>query len=498
MKTITIQNFDGGMAEDIYGGGQGEFSIAKHFDILTYPNRLYPYRGMSSDTAGTGIGKIIVGTDGNFYGVGTVSGFPTVGALYTRSSGAWVEGIGNLGDTVNYNLLVEYHNSSGARKFIYAGNNQLGIFDTALASGAAEALTFTNICQGFVHPKDDVLYIGYDNKIATNNNGTWTKPALTLPANYRVTSLTNYGNYLAIACCPSNGGVDKPGNSVVYLWDRNSAFTTLSEVVDWGSGSLQVINNLDGVLIGISDTGAATATTLDFDSIQIKAYTGGSPQLIKEIPTIKQTTTTPDAVINPRVNFIYRGKLYFSINIQSGSTSPSYYGLWTIGKSKRTGRYAVTMERVATTGNTETGVLAAAISGDVASICHTAAGTLTYTNTGSSIGDQWTATSLFESLVNPEMPAMDKVRQKQLAAVAVHYLPLTSAGQVVAKYRVDGGSWTTIFTETTDGVVVTERTMDAAGTQFTAGRNYEFRIESTGNAHITGFTYKYDTLPTTI
>jgi hypothetical protein len=500
MKTIFSNRFDGGIANDIYGGVVGEFSISKHFDILTYPNRLYPLRGMSPDMAGTGIGQIIIGSDNNFYGLGWASADHAGGNVWNKTGAAtWTESTSYPADGLRYGLLVEYHNSSGVRQLFFStSNNFIDIVNLDFSTASSHALSYTNIAQGFVHPKDDILYIPYDNKIASNNNGTWNDTALVLPANYRITSLSYYGDYLAIACTPSVNGVDYPGNSIVYLWNRDATLSTVDESIDWGSGNLKALNNLDGVLIGISDTGGGSSNNLDFDSIQIKAYAGATPQLIKEIPTIKQTTTAPDASINPRVNFINRGRMYFSINIDSGGSSPAYRGLWSLGKSKLTGRYAVTLERIATTDNSETGVLAAAIAGDKVCMVYDAEGTLSFTNTTASTGDQWTATSVFETVVNPDMPAADKPLMKQLMTFAVHYLPLPSTGQVVAKYRVDGGAWTTIFAETGDGAVATEMTVDASEAQFTSGRNYEFRIESTGFAQIVGYSYKYEAIETLI
>jgi hypothetical protein len=504
MRTITVNNFGAGIADDIYGGAAGEFSISKHFDILSYPNRLYPLRGMSADTTGTGIGNVLVGSDGAFYGLGwdiaNDPGGPSAG-IWKRGASSWTQFTHSPAQDVIYPLFVEYHTSGGVRSLIHAsGGNKIVITALDDSAIATHSLTFTNIAQGVVHPKNDILYIPYDNKIAVNNNGSWTDIGFTAPANYRITSVAPYENSLAIACTPSVNGVDYGGsgnNSIVLLWDMNTSNTLADETINW-NGSLKVINNLGRVLIGISDVGGATSNILDQDSIQIQAYAGGEPEPILEIPTIKQTTTTPDASINPRVNFINRKRMYFSINIESGSTSPTYRGLWSIGKSKRTGRYVVTLERIATTDNSETGVLAAAIAGDKCSMVHTTEGTLTFTNTTASTGDQWTATSVHETCVNPQMPfnphrgVLDPIKQKQLVAFAVHYLPLPSSGQVVAKYRVDGGAWTTIFTETTDGAVVTEMTVDASGSQFTSGRNYEFRLESTGFAQILGYSYKYE------
>lgn len=502
MKTITVNRFDGGMAGDIYAGAVGEFSVSKHFDIATYPNRLYPFRGMSADTANTGIGQIIVGSDGAFYGLGWSSANHAIGAIWKRTGGGWTESPNNAADLVKYGALVEYHDNSGAPLLFHStASNQIGIVDPAfVASSSNHALTYANICQGFVHPINDILYFGNDNNISQNNNTVWTNNILVLPTYYRVTSLTNYGSYLAIAVTPSLNGIDGAGaggrQAGVYLWDMTS--TTWSEFIPWGIGKLQVLNNLDGYIVGISDTEGSSGAILDFDSVTIKLYSGSVPITLKEVSTIKQTSTAPDAVINPNVNFVYKNRLYFSANIMSGSTSPSYYGLWSFGKSKISNGYSVTIERVATVDNSEIAVLAAAIIGDEVSMCYNTPGTLSFTNTAVSAGDQWTASSVYESVVNPEMDAIDKVYKKGLVTFAAHYLPLPATGQVVAQYRVDGGVWTTIFTETTDGAVVTENTVDANGAFFLDGRNYEFRLVSTGFAQILGFTYKYEIKETNI
>ena len=111
------------------------------------------------------------------------------------------------------------------------------------------------------------------------------------------------------------------------------------------------------------------------------------------------------------------------------------------------------------------------------------------------------ATSSYESLVNPGVPGVDYYAKKQLLSVSAHFMPLVS-GTVVMKYRVDGGDWVTCFTKTAlspDTDRAGYETTIAEGTgQFTAGRQYEFRLESTGGAEIIAYTYKYETLRTHI
>ena len=47
-------------------------------------------------------------------------------------------------------------------------------------------------------------------------------------------------------------------------------------------------------------------------------------------------------------------------------------------------------------------------------------------------------------------------------------------------------------------VLIKEDTKDVNGSSFKSGREYEFKITSTGGAEITGLDYKYDTLESQI
>lgn len=503
MAKIRVKRFGEGMADDMYAAGPGQFSVAKHFDTIGYPNRLFPLRGMTSDTASTGIGNVIVGSDGNFYGVGGdyMNSAPTNSAIWKRTTG-WAQFTHTTGDPVSYNLLVEYHDSSGNRLFITAAtNNKLILTRMDDSAVTTHALTFTNVAQGVVHPEDDICYIPYDNKIAANNNGTWTDAAFTAPANYRITSVVPDGTFLSISLTPSVNGVDYGGsgaNSIVYKWNRDTSVSTVTENIDWSTGRLKYLGKLDGVLIGISETGGNSSNVLDRDSIQISYHDGTRPVPLLEISTDKQTSTIPSVNINPRVRFKHNKRLYFSIDVAGGSTSPSLHGLFSIGRSKSTGRFSVNLERVATDDNSETAVLAAAISGDKCLMVYNAEGTLSITNSTSGTGAQYTATSDYQSAVNPQMLQEhpdDFDQEKLLTGVAAYFRPLTSSGQVVMQYRVDGGAWTTIFTKTSTSpdtkLTYFEATLDATGSQFTQGTYYEFRLKSTGGAQILGYAYEY-------
>lgn len=530
MKRVIVNNFAKGKADDRFTGGPGEFAQSKHFDILTYPRLLYPLRGMASDTASTVIGNIIAGSNGFFYGVGVDGNNPSNGKIWVRAdnnttasstgsfgaSSTWRALTNNQlsGATVNYDFFVENPDTGQVRSLYWASTNLLVASDPLGASSAStQALTFTTIGQGFVHPKDKDLYFPYKTASAhyigiippnaTAFTGISTT-AFTLPFSYRAYCLSYYGNYLAIPLTSPNGiGVN---GSIVAFWNRDTTTTTFDETIPWGAGSLQVLNNVNGTLVGISTKSANYSGSFqDYDSVLIKAWNGGAePILIKElkVPYIysaSQTVSHPQATINPRVNFVYQNRLYFSVNLVSGDgVNPARYGLWSVGQNKVTGEWTVVQERVATNTNTETRVIAAAISGDFVSMAHTAEGTLTYTVNGIQSNTTYAATSVYESLVNPNMSEEDKLQKKKIFNVSVHTLPLPASSQVVLKYRIDSSGadsdWTTLYTYSTASGI----SFDTGGLTLTDGYNFEFRLESTGGAVITGFTYRYDIVQTNI
>lgn len=509
MSTVNITDFSRGMANDYTKGGVGEFSVSKQFDILTYPQRLQPLRGLNTDTTGTNMGNIIVASDGLMYGLGLQTGAnPTYGTIWKKAgygvSDAWTERSSGSASALpsatngGYSFFIEYKSAGDTKKFFYPGTNEINRMDSGGTTSTSHALTFTTIGQGIVHPKDDTLYIPYDNKIAKFSGTSLTAAILTLPAQYRIYSLSHWGNYLAIACTSSANGSGII-TSVVFLWDRDTSNSLPNESILWGSGSLRVLNNLGGTLVGISQMAAnSTYPTQDLNKIQVKIWNGGpEPVAAKELVATRLTTTAPSCAINDRVNFIYNDRLYFSVDVVNGGSAPAYYGLWSFGKN-RNGLWTTTIEYIP---NADQSVLAAAIAGDFVSLVRNTVGTVMSSVVSDVLGDIYANTSIYESVFNPEMAEGDKAMKKQLVTVYATYLPLPTAGQVVMKYRVDSlvnGSWTTTFTDSTDNSVRSETLVSSAGDQFTSGTNYEFRLESTGGAIITGWGYKYDDLDTNI
>lgn len=512
MKTISINNFGGGMAKDIYAGEYGEFSSSRQFDLFTYPNRLFPIPGMQNNTSGTGIDHILVGKNyssaGAVYGLGqdVAAGSPSIAAIWINNGSTWTQNTkisAAKNTTSNRDLFIEYI-PNGTNSILASVDTGIGRYDPTNAQTAAtEFLTYVTMTQGCIHPKDKILYYAYTTSSASyiglNNAGTYNHTALALPSQYRPTSVSYYGNYLAVSCTYYSVGEvagSNVDNSIVVLWDRDTSNTLPNEIISWGNNTLKIINNLNGVLIGVS-----AVQNNETASLLVKGFNGGEPEVLTEICVTRQDpATSPSVTIYQRVNFVYRDRLTFSADLVGGGTSPSHKGLWYFGKVK--GKWVLFVGQYASVDGTDKSVIAGANYLGYLYAVHTSAGTTVSQLDGNTLSTGYDDTSYWESVVNPNMPDADKVYKKKLLSVAVHTLPLTTSGQVVFKCRVDSiGDWITIFTKTStspDTNLVAYETQILPSMQIADGRNFEFRVESTGGAQIHGITYRYEVLETNI
>lgn len=509
MAKALINNFSKGIVNDPRDTTNGVCRVVTGFDVNANPRRLVPFVSSEDGDSAASTSKKqnfctalwLPGSTNvwRLFGLGVVSGTGraeimmkdlTTGAATDLDDNSWATPTNNqsASGTTNFELFV-YYKKTG---LIYGAKSGTAIwaFDPTANAAFAEstqAITYTTIAQGIVHSKDDVLYVPYDNKIASNNNGTWTVAALTLPSQYYITSICEFNNYLAIAAAPLSG----VGNSRVYMWDRNSALTTVTENIDWGSGVIKILEEVEGYLVGISIASSQAGGARYKERIIFRYFTGASALSITELTTTVATPSLP--ISKQKIN----GRLYFLMNITLNGTARE--GVWSFGRST-TGAFTILHER---TSNNDTALGAGTLRGfiyigDFLFISYNTAGG-TYALSKTYASSTFSATSIYESQINPGMADGDKLLLKQLNSVAVAYETLSGvSGQIVLKYRVDGGSYTTVLTATTTGVQVAEEIKDASGTQFLSGREYEFRIESTLGANVTALLYDYTPLDSPI
>jgi len=500
MPTVAINKWSDGMVNDPRNTREGVCRFSQGFDALTNPHKLTPYRSsIDGDTSSTTSKKanFAMALDGsgnyNVYGLGVVSGSGKAEVLSKAitdnstndlSDGTWAAPSNNASSTGTSSMdLFTYYAKTG---LIYGarGGNLIWAFsptgtawDDDVESAGGEDLngwTYTNIAEGLVHSKDDILYVPYDNKIMSNNNGTWVQGVITIPSHFKITSIAEYGNFIAIAAAPLSGF----GKAVVYLWNRDDSLTTLSESIQWGDGQLKIIAEVDGQLVG-----ASIGTTRFEPRITFRYLIGNRARKFLEI-------TSDDAGLEELNSGkqITDNRLYFMMGVTLDGTIRQ--GVWSIGWDDDAATFTLQMEN---TCENDTAISASSVAllafMKVGSYTFQAYKDVTPNNAVSltSSSATYSSTARRDTTINPNMTEADRSKEKQLKSISIN----ASAANVQVYYRVDAGSWVSIITTPASGV--TEAVIDSNGDQFASGREYEFKIESiTSGGEVIELKYSYD------
>lgn len=477
---VNISRFDGAMVSDPRDPRSNTAQVVSNFDVINNPYRMIPAKDTHSGDSSASTQKIhnfcIAKGDSLYaiYGAGQAGAGP-YNKMFYKSLGTG--GSNDLGDqswtaddnaTGATNLVTQdkimfvYYQKTG---FVYgiAGDQYVTKIDpdgsTAIAETERDLGAFTNTCQGLVHSKDDILYIARDNKIASNDNGSWSSTALTLPASLRITSLVEHGNYLAIACAPLN----QVENSCVFLWDRDTSLSTLSESIDWGVGELKVLESLNGELVGVSilgPVGSLGKYNTFKDKIIFRKYNGVGVDQIEvfegDVSSTASTILTLLGTAKQKLN----NRLYFLMALTLRGTARE--GLWSIGKNKA-GEWSITLDKPVATALTGTvsnrALYGFIITGDYLLMSYLSGGTEYMDLTDSD--ELYAIKGVYESKI---FNLGDTSLKKKLLGVTVtfDYLP-TGSSTVILYYKKDADTaWTQIFsyTSTAAGSFVT-------GTQYT-------------------------------
>ena len=490
-----LVRWDGGMVNDPRDSRENTARVVTNFDILTDSYKMTPYRSSESgDSAPTTSKKknfcvaLRTGTTYSLYSLGVISGTAkaevlfkdlTTGASNDLDDSGWATPSNNQSSagTSATDLFVNYKLAGliiGAR----AGTNLWAFSPTgSVWSDSWQALTYTNIAQGLVHSKDDILYIPYDNKIATyNHTGTaYNATALTLPSHLYITSICEDGNYLLIGCAPLSG----VGYSVVYKWDRDSSLATLADSISWGEETLKILDKIDGIVVGISLSGGNS--TRFSDRVICRYLSGDSAVKIPGLEFLGGTTT-----ILPIAKQKINNRLYFMMQITLNGAVRE--GVWSIGRNNSNSPMTVIHER---TPNNDTALTNGALYnffsvGDYMFISYADNSSEALSKTDDTA--TYSATSIYESKI---FNAGDSSLKKDLIGTTLMYEKLAAGASATVKYRVDGAtSWTTIFTDAVDDSI-SHSAINIESTGATLPKDYkeiEFRLESI-NAKITAFSF---------
>jgi len=486
---IKQNNFSGGISEDKRVQDWTKFSVSKNFDAFTYPRKLVPYAKMEDsfdDVSTYEIRKVIYApyTAGNYrlFGFGVVAGT-------TRAKIFDLVPTGNL-DATAWNPTTNGEATEAARDtnvfFYYKGfiyywraSRYLARFDVTISVAIDESYkdvtSFANVAQPVHHPSDDVAYFFHDNIVDKLNNTTWTSNALVLPTNLKIVSACPYGNYLAIGCVTVGYSADI--RSIVYLWDRDSSITTLTERIDFGEGSLAHLANLNNKLIGVINFYANSSLGSNNSKILIKQASGQFALQLNEI-TVDTTTGTP----LPRTSYVRNNVLYFPMIAQlDGDTREGIWGVNENGKvTLEIGQDAITA------------ILGIYATGNLWWVAfYSGAYKLYHIDDDSAYST--TIPAVFETLI---INGGDSAKTKKLLAVSVSTEPLPATASIVLKYRInEETSWTTIFTNTTDNSIShSSVNIEATGVNLPEFKELQLRIESLGGAILTGWKAKMETI----
>lgn len=465
-----------------------QFIIAKHFDIFSNPGKITPYRDLIADTndgsTSTGMKQYFVKDflyptgSGKLYGLGkTAGGLTKIVEKADATSGNWDLPANSEGsDAVVNGCFVEYKDYAwgfqGLRKVFKWGllDGTPSITNSAGTVGA----DIVSVAQGVVGT-DDNLYLAYNNIIVrVTSNGTVNDVVLTLPTNFRITSLTNFGNYLAIACAPvsSFNGISK-----VFLWDFSSP--DVQTVIDWGEGILSVLETIEGMLVGVTDRYLNNTVGAGRGSFIVQTYSGGTPQVVKEIFT--------QAIVGksmPLSKAVKNNRLFFSAKVMTNAAGSTYNeGIWSFGRKSASYPFVLSLDLIDENVNTS-GIQSFGTAGNFFFLAHSADGSIDKTDSSSN----YTFTSILESQI---INLADSSNDKQLRSAKVTFTEISSGQSLTLKYKVDDSpstSWTTIGTFNTVGEVSHSfLNIESTSADFASGTEYKFRLESTGGLEITGF-----------
>jgi hypothetical protein len=305
--------------------------------------------------------------------------------------------------------------------------------------------------------------------------GTVQDDALILPTNFKITSITNYGNYLAVGCAPIS---TFNGTSKVFLWNLTSP--DVQEVVDWGEGELRVLETVEGMIVGITDRYLNNATGAGTGSMIVQVYQGGAPQVVKEVFTKALTGKSM-----PLSKAVKNNRVFFACKIMTNTAGTEYNeGIWSFGRKNVNYPFSLTLDVIDENINTS-GIQSFGTAANYFFITHSADGSVDKTNDAST----YAFTSIYESQI---FNFGDVDTDKTLQNAKVSFSKLLTGESLTLKYRTDGATaWTTIGTySTVGGLSHTFLNVEATGLPLASGREFEFRLESTGGLEITGFTCK--------
>ena len=486
---VLVSRFDGGISDNPRETIANQGVLSSHFDVVTDAHRLIPYRSSEEDTQDS-----ISSTDlrqyflhdfwydppsDTLYGYGQKASATDKPKIFSKTSpgasGNWnIPSTAEGGFAAIHGSFIKWT----TKLWGFEGTTAIcawTIGSTMNDSAGTVGSSITSVAQSLISPTDNCMYMFYNNCVVrVDASGTVTDNVVPLPTGYSIRSGCLYGNYIAIGLSTGNSA----GSSIVVLW--MPTLSNFSEVVDFGDGEIKVLENISGTLIAVMDVRLSSTNAIAFGKLTVKQYAAGGAIIVKEIQGAGVSGTFPGFR-----KVLRDGAVYFPLSMTYDGATRT--GIWVVRKN-------AAKQIVVTLAYSDANVAAAnlcqgfAIVGDYFFEVDTSNGKIW--KTLDSPGNIFT--SIYES---QKFFGNTAAVQKQAQSFFATYDPFVEGNeQVVMKYRVDQNtSWTTLFTETTANAIRTERGT-GTGVALPKFREIQFRLESTGDAKITGFGMRYTEL----
>ena len=482
-KRIThrINNFNVGMNPNIYGDG---ISRMEHFAVGTEQAR--PYRELIASDLTHGdvqiknMKKFARGTNSVIYGLsdevgGTNNARPLM-SKWDDSNYRW-NGFQAFNETASYAWLLFWY--QGYLFGLWKGTHLWRMTTSGTLAGTHAARTYTYYSNAIVHSKDTYAYFGTDN-ILNRFDGTTISTGLTLPTNFRITSIAEQGEYINVV-----GFDTQTLKATSYLWDRDSSLSTTTDKYELQ----QEYPYLNGTLGGVHFIVTLQASRVNFSSnaffkprLMIR-YLNGSYAKLKDEYLFSAISLFEGS------QYIDGDKIYFPASVIFNGESATHYVIFQLDEK---GQLTI----VQNLGINDS-------SGTVSTLYDVLRDGDGFFVAGN-VDGAWNTTTAF-STTSGQVPFLEtcKYRSEDMTesldflGATVRFEALPSGASVVLKTRADEATaWTTIATWDTDNATVGSINKQGCTNGISRSKDRQFRIESLGGAVITGFQADFDAIKT--
>lgn len=496
-----FDTFYGGIPDDIRTQGNGYGVSAQHFDIFTNPKRLTPFRNMVADNGEDLTFSIINFLYANsvHYGQGVVSATARNKLFYKASdpvTGSWtaVSSGEASGGSRNRYLFIEFHNyiylaSSGTDRIQYFGDitGAPTFNETAYSLSGAGVPLPTG--RAIITADDKLLipcgrYIVMKDGAGSGPTNAWSV-ALTLPSSESIVDIVENGDSVSIATVATYNGTTI---SRVRLWDKVSS--DVSQTIDFGEGTIALVEVLEGEIIGIISVGGNSAFGIR-PRLVVRKWGGGTKAVVdKEIQADNNTTLI---IYGSNCKVKNGNRVVFGATITINGTV--FNQLMSYGRRSPEYPQALTFDRLVDNDTALTGAInGVGKIGDFYWIAHNDNGSVNRTN------DQNAFTNATAVYITPKINGENRVqdaarRDKSMVMGGIITAPLTTGQAVSLYYRKDGTtSWTLVRTYSygDDSVGMGfESGNVTGGVPFDNFREGQFKAVATGGAEILAIIYAW-------